>query len=217
MQHELQEASAQGSPATEMMRSHMETRTTNLLSFKAAIFEPNMVENLLQFLAASAEWLVQIALTPQEQPNLPTSLREVKAPLPEEVENHVYLACIPEFLVETLTETISAVRRYSAPVFESSTGTQVLPHLMSFIIVFMGSPHRMNNPHLRAHLAECLETLLPESSNTGGLLAGYREQLFTAHPAASHLVTALIHVFVSIEMTGQSVSFEDKFNYRRPM
>lgn len=217
MQHELQEASAQGSPATEMMRSHMETRTTNLLSFKAAIFEPVMVENLLQFLAATAEWLVQIALTPQDQPTLPTSLREVKAPLPEEAENHIYLACIPEFLVETLTETISAVRRYSAQVFESSTGTQVLPHLMSFIIVFMGSPHRMNNPHLRAHLAECLETLLPESTNTGGLLAGYREQLFTAHPAASHLVTALIHVFVSIEMTGQSVSFEDKFNYRRPM
>lgn len=27
----------------------------------------------------------------------------------------------------------------------------------------------------------------------------------------------LLHVFVSIEMTGQNVEFEQKFNYRRPM
>lgn len=26
-----------------------------------------------------------------------------------------------------------------------------------------------------------------------------------------------MHVFVSIEMTGESVAFEQKFNYRRPM
>lgn len=28
---------------------------------------------------------------------------------------------------------------------------------------------------------------------------------------------SLLNVFVSIEMTGQSVQFEQKFNYRRPM
>lgn len=32
-----------------------------------------------------------------------------------------------------------------------------------------------------------------------------------------HLAETLLHVFVSIEMTGQSVQFEQKFNYRRPM
>ncbi|KAK8736683.1 hypothetical protein OTU49_004593 [Cherax quadricarinatus] len=218
MQHEFQDASAQGSPATEMMRSHMESRTTSLLSLKAAIFEPNMVESLLQFLAASAEWLVQMALCPPNQLSPPTALQEVKVPLPEDTDVHIFLQCIPEFLVETLTETISSVRRYSAPLLSSTGGILILPHLMSFIVVFMGSPKRMNNPHLRAHLAECLETLLPESgSSSGGLLAGCREHLFTKHPASPQLVTALIHVFVSIEMTGQSVSFEEKFNYRRPM
>lgn len=218
MQHEFQDASAQGSPATEMMRSHMESRTTTLLSLKAAIFEPNMVESLLQFLAASAEWLVQMALCPPNQLSPPTALQEVKVPLPEDTDVHIFLQCIPEFLVETLTETISSVRRYSAPLLSSTGGILILPHLMSFIVVFMGSPKRMNNPHLRAHLAECLETLLPESgSSSGGLLAGCREHLFTKHPASPQLVTALIHVFVSIEMTGQSVSFEEKFNYRRPM
>lgn len=218
MQREFQDASAQGSPATEMMRSHMESRTTSLLSFKAAVFEPHMAESLLHFLAASAEWLVQMALCPPNQLSPPTTLHEVKVPLPEDTDAHIFLQCIPEFLVETLTETISAVRRYSAGLLDSTGGSLILPHLMSFIVVFMGSPKRMNNPHLRAHLAECLETLLPESSSSsGGFLSGYREQLFTKHPASPQLVPALLHVFVSIEMTGQSVSFEDKFNYRRPM
>lgn len=45
----------------------------------------------------------------------------------------------------------------------------------------------------------------------------HREQLFINHPHISHLATVLLHVFVSIEMTGQSVAFEQKFNYRRPM
>lgn len=31
------------------------------------------------------------------------------------------------------------------------------------------------------------------------------------------LVPCLLDVFVGIEMTGQSVQFEQKFNYRRPM
>ena len=48
--------------------------------------------------------------------------------------------------------------------------------------------------------------------------AGYqRQQLFLSHELADQVVPALLHVFVSIEMTGQSVQFEEKFNYRRPM
>ncbi|KAK7018070.1 Ubiquitin conjugation factor E4 A [Halocaridina rubra] len=217
LQHQYQDISAQGSPAADMMHKHMEARMSELLSFKAAVFEPNMSEALLQFLAVTAEWLVQIAVMSPEQRIPPSAIQEVKLPLLEDDAVHQYLQCIPEFLVETLTETVSAVRRYNSTFLDSSGGAQVLPHLMSFIIVFMGSPNRMNNPHLRAHLAECLETLLPESGSSGGLLVGFREQLFTSHPASSHLVTALIHVFVSIEMTGQSVAFEEKFNYRRPM
>lgn len=31
------------------------------------------------------------------------------------------------------------------------------------------------------------------------------------------IVPALLHVFVGIEVTGLSVQFEQKFNYRRPM
>ncbi|XP_071536976.1 ubiquitin conjugation factor E4 A [Panulirus ornatus] len=217
LQQEFQDTSTQRS-SVERMRSLIESQTTIFLSFRTAILEPNMAESILQFLGASAEWLVQMALCPPDQCSPPSAVQDVKVPLPDDKDPHLFLQCIPEFLVETLTETISALRRYNASLLDSSVSSLILPHLMSFIIVFMGSPNRMNNPHLRARLAETLESLIPENANSrGGLLLGYREQLFATHPLSTELVTALLQVFVSIEMTGQSVAFEEKFNYRRPM
>ncbi len=45
----------------------------------------------------------------------------------------------------------------------------------------------------------------------------HRQRLFHQHPLIPNLSGVLLHVFVSIEMTGQGVEFEQKFNYRRPM
>lgn len=123
---------------------------------------------------------------------------------------------VPELVVENLVEAIIGVRRY-LPEALSLSGEPLLHSFMSFVAAFMGSPRWMNNPHLRAHLAECLETLLPKEGESVSIVAGVRERMFIEHPLATHLVTAIIHVFVSIEMTGQNVAFEEKFNYRRPM
>ena len=44
--------------------------------------------------------------------------------------------------------------------------------------------------------------------------------MFTDHPLSTELIPTLIHVFVSIEISeasGESVAFEQKFGYRRPM
>ena len=44
-----------------------------------------------------------------------------------------------------------------------------------------------------------------------------RGRLFRSADGVENLVQTLLEVFVSIEMTGQNVEFEQKFNYRRPM
>lgn len=36
-----------------------------------------------------------------------------------------------------------------------------LQHFMTMILVFMGSPERIKNPHLRAKLAQALDSLMP--------------------------------------------------------
>ena len=94
---------------------------------------------------------------------------------------------------------------------------------ISLILVFMGSPDRLFNPHTRANLVEAIEMLLPKkpTSNYDNYDHFGRKKLayyvFGKHPCASYIAQALLNVFVSIEMTGQSVQFEQKFNYRRPM
>lgn len=44
-----------------------------------------------------------------------------------------------------------------------------------------------------------------------------KEGVFYDHPHIEHLAEQLLHVFVTIEMRGQSVDSEMKFNYRKSM
>lgn len=64
-------------------------------------------------------------------------------------------------------------------------GYERLKPVLTFILIYMGSPERMKNPHLRARLAEALESLLPfHKDEPAGLntMGGYqRERLFTGH------------------------------------
>jgi len=78
----------------------------------------------------------------------------------------------------------------------------------------------LRNPHLRARLAESLECLLPSHEVQGmpNNLGSYQRQaLFQDHKHSLRIAEAILHVFVSIEETGQAVEFEQKFSYRRPM
>ena len=43
-----------------MMKKHMESRMTHFLSLKAAAFETQLVEGLLEFLTATSHWLIQV-------------------------------------------------------------------------------------------------------------------------------------------------------------
>ena len=50
------------------------------------------------------------------------------------------------------------------------------------------------------------------------MLGSYQRQaLFQDHQHSLRVAPAILHVFVSIEETGHSVQFEQKFSYRRPM
>lgn len=88
-------------------------------------------------------------------------------------------------------------------------------NIFSMILVFMGSSERIRNPHLRARLAEGLESLLPKESESSRFC--FSAGIFLNHEHRLEIIPNLLRVFVSIEMTGQSVQFEQKFNYRRPM
>ncbi|XP_043272469.1 ubiquitin conjugation factor E4 A [Venturia canescens] len=214
-------------PMQQYAFKQMEKETIKYMSLRASLLAPEMLNLLSIFHATTAFWLIQVNLdidadSSKSSTNrvnyAPRELKDVTFPLPETVPNTV--KCVPEFVVENTVGFVCFIKRLSPNTFEEQ-GPNFLNPILTEILALMGSPKRLYNPHLRARLAEGLEALLPtnEDANQPRASLGslYREMLFLEHPHRQQIVPNLLHVFVSIEMTGQSVEFEQKFNYRRPM
>ncbi|XP_076649891.1 ubiquitination factor E4A isoform X2 [Halictus rubicundus] len=220
------EAHSGGSPEVfEMVTQRMENEMNKYLSLKASLLAPEMLKFLAKFHATTAFWLVQVYLSNGEAGEgetcdyTPKEYKEVAFPLPEAVPDT--LRCIPEFVVENTIRFLCFLCRMNPNIFEQQ-GSFFLTPVLTEIIVLMESQQRVYNPHLRARLAEGLESLLPANDETINPMMRnfgtfFREQLFITHPYRLHIIPNLLKVFVSIEMTGQSVQFEQKFKYRRPM
>ncbi|XP_014666831.1 PREDICTED: ubiquitin conjugation factor E4 A-like [Priapulus caudatus] len=188
----------------------MDKGMTRFLSMKAGLLEPHSLELALNFHVATATLLNHLG---SSRPGA-ADYQPMVFPLVEEGSES--LENIPEFMMENVVDFMTFLRRFQDDMFQTA-GSQ-LEHLMTLTLVFMGSPARMRNPHLRAKLAEALEALMPHQDQRLTMVSMLnRRQLFVAHPHIRELAATLLHVFVSIEMTGQSVQFELKFNYRRPM
>ena len=213
MQRAYQDAQSQQREVAEEIQRTMDRLMTTYLSCKAALLVPEVIQLRLQFTIATSRWLCSVAL---RIPPCGTSL--LKFPLPE--ERNLLLACIPEFCISSVVDFVIFLSRFAPATLEEAGDNLV--HYLTLIIVFMGSPHRLKNPHHRAAMAEMLDALVPhENQQHGSGLADrgtfFRQKLFRKHPNTKEVVATLLHVFASIEMTGQGVAFEQKFNYRRPM
>ncbi|XP_064424835.1 ubiquitin conjugation factor E4 A [Latimeria chalumnae] len=213
--HRLQvawrEAQQTSSHTSENLREQFERLMTIYLSTKAAISEPQMLQNCVNLQVSTAAVLVQFALG-----NCGMEHIDLVFPLPEAPCN--MLACIPEFFADNLGDFFIFLRRFADEVLETSADS--LDQILHFITVFMGNVERMKNPHLRAKLAEVLEAVMPHLDQVQNPLISsmyQRERVFCSYCCAPHLAEALIKVFVDIEFTGDPHQFEQKFNYRRPM
>jgi ubiquitin conjugation factor E4 A len=220
------ETLAQATGNNEVVESIKRTMTQLLskyLSLKAQLSDPVLLDSLFELMSTSTYWLCQVAINvnynkTEHKTFAPLEEIPIFFPLPDTIPTT--LKSIPEFMIENIVCCLVFLRRFNPKIFEEQ-GFNKLKPILSFILIYMGSPERMKNPHVRARLAEALEALLPhhngEPSNFNTYGEYQREMLFTQHEHRSEIVSNLLNVFVGIEMTGQSVEFEQKFNYRRPM
>ena len=73
---------------------------------------------MFKFQVATANWLVQIASLPSKtQYTLGNDWIPLKFPMEDE-SAHPLLACLPEFIVETLVDTLTFIHRYSGYLFK---------------------------------------------------------------------------------------------------
>ncbi|XP_033641514.1 ubiquitin conjugation factor E4 A-like [Asterias rubens] len=196
-------------PAIERMREQMDIAMSLFLSLRASLLEPKLIQHSWDLHIATARLLIQLATTDDR-----TTLRTPTYPLPDSTPPA--LAHIPEFLAENLINFMQFLRRFSEKKFQE--GAESLGHLMTFIVTFMGSKGRMNNPHLRAKLAEVLEGLMPpkEQRNTAVTMFN-REKIFLEHPLLPLVSRSVLSIYIDIEFSGDAHAFDQKFNYRRPM
>ncbi|XP_070548264.1 ubiquitin conjugation factor E4 A-like [Ptychodera flava] len=192
----------------QKIREEMDRGMTMFLCMKAALLEPQNLQLFFDLVIATSRLLNHYAVTDSIETLVTPSL-----PLPDHKSR--ILTCIPELFVDNMVDLMLVLNRFSHSIIQDYG--EILHHLVSFIILFMGSPERMRNPHLRAKMAEILECVMPNDPPKTGPSIYDREQLFIDNPLAKMLTTSLIHVFVSIECTGDPNQFEQKFNYRRPM
>lgn len=223
MQQVYQDATAQGSEGVliQRLKVQFENSIIKQLSLKTHLLNPSLIELGLRFYIASASWLNQVALAGDSFDEM-TSFKEVEIPLPTQTPKG--LLFVPEFIVENMADFIIFLRHFSEETLESAGKS--LHHLVTFFVIYMGSPERVRNPHLRAKLAETLEALVPiqKSKNSSELLSVpqanmfNRQSAFLQHNVApAYLPQALLQLFVDIEFTGHSMQFEQKFGYRHHM
>lgn len=181
---------------------------SQILGIKAHATHPQLLELCLTFYTATSIWLVE--LVKQDRQEL--------FPLPQQTP--ATLQNIPECLVENLADFAMFLKHSGLDTLDNSSDEQ--KHLITFCTVFIGNSQLLHNPHLRAKLTQLLSLMIPqeedETQQTIQPSVEIKKLLFESHPiACGHLVESLLTIFIDIEHTGDSMEFEDKFQYRIPM
>merc|ERR1719317_184859 len=122
-------------------------------------------------------------------------------PLPLVTESPPTLNVLPEFIVENFVTNSN--------------------YLLVLINIFMGNHSRMTNPHLRAALADVLEAILPIREDDDDT-SQFDDNYVTINAVKNFdnvkdLYQSVLQLYSDIEFTGDPHSFEQKFNYRRPL
>lgn len=171
--------------------------------------DEEMLESLMRFASAVAEWLIKKLLTNDSRSSI----------LPLPVPADPTFASLPEHSVETITKVYLWAMKVRPGSVENNLG--ILEDVVSFCIIGAASPLHVKNPYLRAKLVELLWTMFPRRNNGIEAEEGAEpeyiamESLFTGHELSrKFLPGALFRLYVDVEHTGSHTQFYDKFSIR---
>lgn len=209
------EVAIQGSSGMELhmlraqatkVKAHVELLHERKLCFDTVLQEPSVLRNAIAFYRLLATWLMRMAFPPLTQGQMPF------VPLPDPTP--VQFRCLPEYFVDDLCELMLYVGQHSPKSLE---GLQV-EEIMTFMVVFMGSPACLKNPFVRSRISEVLFVLLQPQAGENrrrAPVAASVQNLIEGHPMVQqYLVRSLMKLYVDIEFTDRSNAFYEKFSTR---
>lgn len=219
--HDVAQTNPNNDLAKNLLRM-LKEQMQQYLCMRNGLMEPTNDTHILKFFEATTIWLTEIALISEDEFKAAVAKQDFaphirkERQIPDKCEFIApYLKSVPENVIDNVVAYLSFSRHFPPgqfiEIYQSSHDA-----LFKMIVLFMGSAGLVKNPHLRAKLAEALEFLLPKQIS-GSMRNSFITRVFDSNADRLKVVRSLLNVFVSIEMTGQSVQFEQKFNYRRPM
>lgn len=214
LQSAYQDAQAQGSVSADNIMQVLKSQMPPFLCLQNLIIARENDKLVSHFYEATSKWLVQLAARIPDPKDPSKEICANQITLPLKTTPPKILASIPEYILENMVEYLTFIRHFNDQPIEADLETQ--GNIFTLILVYMGDIERARNPHLRARLAEGMESLLPKRE-VKNFSSSTKSLLFADHEFSLQIVPNLLKVFVGIEMTGQNVQFEQKFNYRRPM
>ena len=154
------QGSGMADDALNAVKRRTDQLATRFFSLKAALSEPNMVYNQITLMGSTGVWITNVTLFEDAtKPDLINPKQRKIFPLATNETALKNLQFIPEFLVGNICETLLLIQRFAPHLFEERG--EYLPLICDFVLAFMGSPEWITNPHLRARLAESLNSMLP--------------------------------------------------------
>lgn len=185
----------------QRMRTQLGRLKSNELAVQTVLLDMRFLVRTIAFTTFMMAWLVRMAEPRTAFPQLPVQL-----PLPPEAPEQFRM--LPEHLFDDACDVVLFYARRCPDLIDAAASESIVV----FCIVFIASTSYVQNPFLKAKVAELLAyCLMPFGQHTSGLLG----DVLNVHPLAlEHLVPALVTFWIEAESTGSSTQFYDKFNIR---
>lgn len=149
----------------ETLRKYEENLTI-YLSMRSTLLETHYINHMMEFYIASAAWINNLAVQPSVEDAMAGFKQIISNYDKKSAANYFStppskcLSLIPEFIIQNIIDFLIFLRYFEIKPLSLTIQTSFEP-LFIMVLLFMGSPNRMRNPHLRAKMAEMLEALLP--------------------------------------------------------
>ncbi|KAH9819920.1 ubiquitin elongating factor core-domain-containing protein [Melampsora americana] len=187
----------------EKFELELSSREAKLTAYEVQMCDPEFLTKCNSFCSFVMTWCVRMVDPTHQHPKVP-----IKLPLPQDCP--LAFRMLPEYVLEDVIEFYSFISRHSPPTLLRSSA--VIDELLTFTLVFLTTPY-LKNFHLKSKFIEILYfNIRPIPGRPNGVLG----DALNYHPMSlSHLMSALMQIYVEVEITGSHSQFYDKFYSRR--
>lgn len=165
-------------------------------ALRAQVGDPELLEEALRFMCLAADWFIG-ALLPGDQPLDASLTLPLPSPPPE------LIGAVPQYFLEDMVDLLGFVEDRGDPTSVAMLGRVPLHRIVDLVIVLLGSPNLIHNPHIRTKLAKALVAVHQ---------AEVCDDLLRAHPLGQkYLSSSLLAAYGD---AGQ-LDFYDQAPYRK--